>query len=873
MDKMSGDALPGTNIVLVSEQFHTGTTSSLSGTFVFKKLPPAIYTVRASYIGYQSTEVIADLLNNTTLNLQLELIPTSIQLNPVTVTASKKSEKILDAPASVTVLETKVLESKTVLTPAEHLKALPAVDVVTAGLNQSRVVVRGFNDLLTGSMLSMVDNRVTRVPAIRLNAFQQISTSNMDVERIEIVSGPASALYGPNSAAGVMHVLTKSPFDSKGTTVSIGGGERNVFIGTLRHAGLLSEKLGYKFSVQYYQGDDFESVDPLEEAALEASRRAGDPDTVRIAARIFDIVSTNADARLDYRFSPNTTLILNTGFSNGDNIEVTDQGAVQAQDAWFYYGQIRFLHKRLFLQSFFNKINTGDSYLLRTGESVINNSGFYAIQAQHVFDLTAGMQFTYGLDWLLTRPSTDGTVNGRNEYNDSVNEIGAYLQSETSLATKLKFIAAARVDHHDRLEGITFSPRAAVVYKPTPVHNFRITFNQAFNTPTSNILFSDIDASSVPTAALPGGELLQPFIGDTFLNVRSLGTFPDGFTYRYGRDNRPMMVSAFRMDNDYLEADVNEIWPELREFILSGAPSFLRQSFDQSLPEQLSQTVPGIYQLINPNAQDESDAYMPVDAAFVQNIERADVMRNTTYEFGFKGLLSRRLLAVVDVYHTCIKDFIGPLKVETPNVFVDSELLQQVLEFDMRANNTSPLVASLISQFVAQNLAPLPIGVVSPTQVQNGTDVILTYRNLGDVSVSGVDFGLTYRLNDSWNITGNYSFINRDYFKSDDGYSDIALNAPKHKVGAILNYDSNKTGFDTSLRFRFVDSFPVLSGIYTGEVDRYAVLDLNANYRLPFSRGTNLGLTILNLTDKKHREFVGVPEIGRLAWFKLTQFL
>ena len=131
------------------------------------------------------------------------------------MTASRRPEKLLDAPASITVLESRDIASRTALTATEHLKALPAVDIITAGLNQSRVVIRGFNDLLSGSLLSLVDYRITRIPAIRLNAFQLIPTSNDDVERIEVVSGPASALYGPNSASGVMHVITKSPFDSK----------------------------------------------------------------------------------------------------------------------------------------------------------------------------------------------------------------------------------------------------------------------------------------------------------------------------------------------------------------------------------------------------------------------------------------------------------------------------------------------------------------------------------------------------------------------------------------------------------------------------------------------------------------------------------
>jgi iron complex outermembrane receptor protein len=173
---------------------------------------------------------------------------------------------------------------------------------------------------------------------------------------------------------------------------------------------------------------------------------------------------------------------------------------------------------------------------------------------------------------------------------------------------------------------------------------------------------------------------------------------------------------------------------------------------------------------------------------------------------------------------------------------------------------------------MAEQFGDLPIGVVSPLEVQNGTDVILTNRNLGDVSVTGLDVSLTYHLNPRWNVTGNYSFVNRDFFTSSEGAA-IALNAPKHKLGAIVNYFNERAGFNGNVRLRFVDSFPANSGIYVGEVERYAVVDLNATYDLPFSNSTRVTLTVQNLTNNRHREFVGVPEIGRLAWVRLTQTL
>ena len=161
-----------------------------------------------------------------------------IELEQVSVTASRRREKVLEAPASVAVVSASRIKDRVASTVAEHLKSVRAVDVAQTGLGASHAVVRGFNNVFSGSLLTLVDNRIARIPSLRVNAYSLIPTSNEDIEQIEIVSGPGSALYGPNSANGVMHILTRSPFASQGTTVSIGGGERSVLLGSLRHAGV-----------------------------------------------------------------------------------------------------------------------------------------------------------------------------------------------------------------------------------------------------------------------------------------------------------------------------------------------------------------------------------------------------------------------------------------------------------------------------------------------------------------------------------------------------------------------------------------------------------------------------------------------------------
>ena len=133
--------------------------------------------------------------------------------------------------------------------------------------------VRGFNNIFSGSLLTLTDNRIARVPSLRVNAFNFIPTSNEDIERVEVVFGPGSALYGPNSASGVFHILTKSPFGSEGTQLSFGGGEHDVLNGSFRHASSIGDKVGFKISAQYYQGTDWENFEPNEPDQIVKTRQ------------------------------------------------------------------------------------------------------------------------------------------------------------------------------------------------------------------------------------------------------------------------------------------------------------------------------------------------------------------------------------------------------------------------------------------------------------------------------------------------------------------------------------------------------------------------------------------------------------------------
>ena len=905
-DAQAGQGLSGVSVTVIPQTGDATTgVSGTTGKLMMTDLVAGVYTLRATLAGYADA-VVADvrLAAEETRFIEVVLALKMIQLDQISVTASRRREKVLEAPASVALVGDSEIKDRVSPSVAEHLKSVRAVDVVTAGLGTSYVVVRGFNNVFSGSLLSLVDNRIASVPSLRVNSYTFIPTINADIEQIEVVSGPGAALYGPNTANGVMHIITRSPFTSQGTTVSMGGGQQGILMGSLRHAGIVNETLGYKFSGNYFRGNDWE-----EGRAKEDIEGAGGLN--------FDTYKASGEFRVDYRPTDETTAIIASGFTQATGIELTGIGAGQAENWTYGYLQGRLRHKDFFAQAFWNRSNAGDSYVVRTGDPTIDNSDLYVAQLQHGYRFGYRQRFTYGADILLTRPDTERTINGINEEDDNIDELGAYLQSETRLSRQLKFIAAGRVDHHNQLEDLVLSPRLALTFQPNNDHNLRATYNRAFNTPRTSDLFLDILSVQDPFQL---GANFQPALGfSPNIDIRAQGVRAEtGFTFKRSADGRPEFRSPFSPlanlpPETHIPLDdpvfTNVMWNVGRSAVMrqlkpvfeaglsaQGVPvllvTALAVGFDNLIPQQIT-GVKNVLRSLDPEAGNFVD---------VQGVNDVNPLKPTitqTYEIGYKGILMNKLAFSADVYHSRINDFVGPLVVETPNVFLDPVTLgtslgeqitvaladpknvvlhQALLAFDAPAQggngNGSP-VDELVKLFVAgtenNGAAFIPFGTVTPEQAADPNAIMLTYRNYGDISLNGLDLNLTYYLNPSLSFGVHYSFVSKDLFEDVDGLGDIALNAPKNKWGTTVQYNNTDLGFGIGLRTRFVAGFPVRSGVYVGELESYYTVDVNAGYELPIGPRPRLALTVQNLLNRKHQQFIGAPEIGRLSMLRLTQ--
>ena len=762
-------------------------------------IPAGTHSILVTVIGYETLrrdDVTVDAGGS--VSVSLELRSQALVLNQIVVTVSRREEKELDAPASISTLTGDQISRIIARTPADHIKTLPGVDMAATGLTQSYAVVRGFNNVSSGRLLSIVDNRYARIPALRINAINMIPTTDMDIERIELARGPGAALYGPNAAEGVMHIITASPIDKPGTTVSLAGGERSVVQFLARSAHALSESFGLKLSGQYLRGNDWEYVDPWEVDA-----RKQDPGHPRKGVR--DPLNERyfGDIRADWRFADDGEFIVSGGLNNSlSSINLTSVGSSQTHDWQYRYGQARLLKGRLFGQFFLNQTHSGDnSYLLRSGELILDRSRTVAAQLQHGVDLGDRQSFTCGFDWQRTEPRSEGTIYGRNEDDDVLVEAGAYLHSETRLADRVDLVTAFRADHHNRLSGMHFSPRAALVFRPADGQNLRLTYNREFTTPSTTSLFLDI-----PTGRLP----ITRDIGYT---LRGFGVPSTGLTFA---DQCPGGFMEYCMRSPFLPgqlpANAAPFWDAL---VTQFAPESLRPLLlgPGNLPADPALTT--VLRRLNTDALGpEGGDIFPLDTGPVDIPALGPTIFNTI-EAGYKGLIQDRVRLAADVYLARVENFIGPLRVESPNVFLDPASTGAFL-----AGRLGPLMqAGMVTPDqiaeLAADLASVPVGVLTPDQF-DVPDLVLSSRNFGSASYWGADFSVQILASDRLSLTAGYSFQNTECFDFDDdgdcpGSGDLALNAPSHKGSVGFAYTDRASRFLFDGRWRFSDGFAMSS--------------------------------------------------------------
>ncbi|NNE45199.1 MAG: TonB-dependent receptor [Rhodothermales bacterium] len=866
---VDGEALVGAELALVrdgSETPFARDVADLEGRFEFRQLPPGTYGLVAQFVGFADGREAVVIESGSAVTVDIQLESTGLLLDPIVITASRRPDKTLDAPSSVSLVSSRDLERDAVPSIASSLRNVPGVDLQQQGINQYYLSFRGFNDNYISRVHPLLDFRDMHGPGFSDAFYVMMPMQALDLARIEIVRGPSSALYGAGVDQGVVHFITKDPFAYQGTSLLLEGGEQETLRGGIRHAGAVNDRLGYKVVGSYFRGEDWKfdpdnSHDAEILGAIAENRIDSDGNAKPLGRRIYGTYAWYVGGEARYRFGKRAELTGNTYFSGVKN-SFNASGEWQWSPSRTASAQLRLRSGRFFTQMFYSAIVPGgDSFNYRTGLPAANESAEAGWQIQYGLDLLDGRQdFVGGLDVQRAVPRTGGSLTGRNEEDDDFAFVGAYLQSETRLAPAVDVTLSGRADYFTATRQLGFSPRSAIVFKVAPAHRVRVSYNRALGLQRGLAYFMDFitDDPGPFVVRLRGAATPYTFsdspVTSSFIGIPGFSGQDPGVGIDLARAYAAATAGLTGPDGP-----LNSAPPELVELLMSRTGSI--DGFSAGIL------------LLNDQVVDS-----PTDRG------RIKPTITNTFEIGYQGLLWNRVHLGVDGYYTRKNRFHG-FQVITPMVLVPglaqdmrNAVRQAFADEDLTAFDLS--VAALEEMYGAAGaeISEGPVGLIEPEEnfdADTRPELLLINGNFGKLDYFGVDLWLEASLTDRLSGFLNTSWISENYF-DDDALNEpgsgaaVAMNAPQNKLKMGLAYGKPES-FNANLSFRYVRSFDVLDDEYTGTVDRYAILDMGAGYDLSrYVPGLRVDVTAQNALDNRHREYIGVPMVGRLVTARLT---
>jgi len=489
--------LAGAQVTVVGKSLRAG--SDESGRFTIAGVAPGTYELRAQRLGQRVvtvTGVVVRADEVTTVSIVLGRVP--IQLSSIVVSASRRTEKITDAPATVTRLDVQEIQNSVGNSFGGALKQVKGLDYIQLGIMSVAVNARGFNSAFNNRVLQLEDGRLAVMPENGLPLGSFTTIPKVDISSVEVLVGPGSALYGPDASGGVVTLTTKDPRAFQGSTFDVSGGSRSFYDIQGRQAGVAGDHFGYKLSAEYVSAKDWDNH-------LIYAPISGTTPSPEIGADFNTNVARGEGSLVYYGIRPSGRLELSGGMSKNNTIGLTNVGRNQIQDWKYGHGQLRYTDNNWFGQLYHIESRSGGTYQLNgfaqnrlrypsiTDDSVKSLSAFpdkanfSAGEIQNTFTIGQlnDTRFTWGgqyrhddvssmRHWLVDRKTGEDVT---------INQKGVYGQLEAPVTSWLKLIAAGRYDKHDFYDA-QFSPKAGILVSPTPDQTVRVTYNRAFKSPS-----------------------------------------------------------------------------------------------------------------------------------------------------------------------------------------------------------------------------------------------------------------------------------------------------------------------------------------------------------------------------------------------------
>ena len=462
--------------------------------------------------------------------------PTTFE-EQVVVSASRAEEQLLDAPAPVSVINAATIQRAPTVAMGDLLRVVPGVNVVQLSARDVNITTRASTSALATSQLALVDGRTIYLDFFGMVMWDLVPTNPDDIRRIEVIRGPASAVWGANALSGLVNVVTKSPRESAASgrrtsvTLSAGTFDRRVdgrdddagslFTVNATHSRAVNDRWSYRVSAGYSAQDAL----PRPTGSLPSGTPY--PPFTNAGTR-----QPKLAARADYEMGSGGRLTMEGGVAGTAGIIYTGIGPADIErDSRLGYVAARYEKGGRRVAAFANFLRGDAQTLLSVGldrQPIPLNfdTNTVDVEASDVRAIGTRHALTYGGNFRHNAFDISLAPNG-----DDRNEGGGYVQDEIHISRHFRWIIGGRLDKSSSIGDVVFSPRTILLIKPSASHTFRVSVNRAFRSPS--LINNSLDVTVVTPVVLPViGSFAFPTdaVGDPDLKQETLTAYEAGYS-------------------------------------------------------------------------------------------------------------------------------------------------------------------------------------------------------------------------------------------------------------------------------------------------------------------------------------------------------
>ena len=430
----------------------------------------------------------------------------------VVVTASRTASSISDAPAAVTVFTSEAIDRIPGDDIGDILRNTPGLNVSQSSVRDINMTSRGSTNTLSNSQLVLLDGRSVYLDFFGIVLWDLMPIQATEIKQIEVVRGPGSAIWGANAMSGVTNVITERPKDIIGTTLVVGTPWANI----VHAAG--DEDFAYKFSGGYFDQPAYDrptGVVPGSNPPQTYPDFRNEGTTQRRANVRFDWGTDDGYFTLGAGGSA-TDGIIHTGIGPFNIDNATELTYVQAD---WYKGSMHFGASAQFLDGDATNLLTRDSNGQFLGFRFVNDT--FNIDISNTSQIGERHAVTYGGNLRMHDFELDIAPAASDK-----DEFGVFVQDEFQINDEWRWVFGVRYDDIDPLSDTVLTPRTSLLYSFAPDHTLRLSYNEAFRTPSAINNFLGI---SILQPLAPGVAAVADAFGDILLTEEQLKAWEIGY--------------------------------------------------------------------------------------------------------------------------------------------------------------------------------------------------------------------------------------------------------------------------------------------------------------------------------------------------------